>query len=58
MANVLHDSEIAAFQRDGFVYARNLFDPKEVALLREAMEKDPKIQEHMLDRADGEGGAT
>lgn len=58
MSAVFSEHEIAAFQRDGYAYARALFDAREVELLRRAMEDDPAVREHMLDRADGEGGAT
>jgi ectoine hydroxylase-related dioxygenase (phytanoyl-CoA dioxygenase family) len=58
MSAVFSEHEIAAFQRDGYACARALFDAREVELLRRAMEDDPAVREHMLDRADGEGGAT
>jgi ectoine hydroxylase-related dioxygenase (phytanoyl-CoA dioxygenase family) len=50
--------EISRFHQDGFFIARKVFDSEEVALLSEAMEKDPAVQEHILIRADGEGGGT
>lgn len=58
MPAVLSAQQIAAFHRDGFVHARGLFDARETGLLRRAMEEDPAVRDHMLDRADGEGGAT
>lgn len=58
MACILSGDDIAAFHRDGYVYARGLFDAEETDLLRRAMEEDPAVQSHVLDRADGEGGAT
>ena len=58
MTSVLTSRQIADFNRDGYVYARGLFDAQETDLLRRAMEQDPAVREHILDRADGEGGAT
>ncbi len=58
MACILSPEQIAAFHHDGFVYARALFDSQETDLLRRAMEQDPAVRGHVLDRADGEGGAT
>ena len=58
MPGVFEDEQIASFHRDGFAYARGLFDVRETELLRRAMEEDPAVREHVLDRADGEGGAT
>ena len=58
MTCVLSDAEINEFHRNGLVFARGLFDEAEVDLLRRAMEEDPEIQSHAIDRADKEGGAT
>ena len=58
MSTRLKPSDISDFHRDGFVYQRGLFDREETALLRRAMEQDPEVRDHLLDRADGEGGAT
>lgn len=54
----LTESQRAAFDRKGFTYARRLFAPDEVALLTEAMEKDPAVRSSILDRRDGEGRST
>ncbi len=58
MTCVLTPAEIAEFHGNGLVFARGLFDADEVALLRRAMEEDPMIRDHAIDRADKEGGAT
>ena len=58
MPSALNEAEIAAFERDGFTFARGLFDAEEVDLLRRAMEEDPQVEGHSLLRRDGEGGAT
>ena len=58
MACALSEAQIRAYEQDGLVVARGLFDAKEVELLRGAMEHDPSVREHLLDRLDGEGRAT
>lgn len=47
-----------AYDRDGFVILRNLFDAEEVALLNRAMEEDPAIGDNALIRPDQEGYGT
>jgi ectoine hydroxylase-related dioxygenase (phytanoyl-CoA dioxygenase family) len=58
MACILSDDEIQRYERDGLVIVRGLFDTKEIALLRGAMERDPAIRDHVIDRLDGDGRAT
>src|SRR3954454_10887469 len=47
-----------AYDEDGFVIVRGMFDAGEVDLLRRAMEEDPEIRDHMIDRLDSKGAAT
>jgi len=54
----LTPEQVAAFERDGYIVLRGLFDAEEVDLLRRAMEEDPSVRDHMLVRAGGEGGGT
>lgn len=58
MASVFDQDAIEAFGRDGFIFARKLFDAEEVELLRRAMEEDPEVLRHILVRRDGLGGGT
>jgi ectoine hydroxylase-related dioxygenase (phytanoyl-CoA dioxygenase family) len=58
MACALNEAQIRAYEEDGLVIARGLFDAQEVELLRGAMEHDPSVRDHMLDRLDGEGRST
>ncbi len=58
MASVLTKEQVAQFHEDGLVFARGLFDAEEVALLRRAMEEDPQVRDHILDRLDANGAAT
>lgn len=58
MPSVLSPQQIEAFNQDGFIIVRSLFDAEETSLLRRAMEEDPDIRGHALDRPDAEGSAT
>lgn len=58
MASRLSPEEVGRYHRDGFIFVRALFDAEETHLLRRAMEEDPAIREHSLQRADQAGGAT
>lgn len=58
MSCALSEAQIRAYEEDGLVIARGLFDAQEVELLRDAMEHDPSVRDHMLDRLDGEGRST
>ena len=58
MACVLTQAQIAQFHEDGLVFARGLFDAEEIGLLRRAMEEDPQVRDHILDRLDANGAAT
>jgi ectoine hydroxylase-related dioxygenase (phytanoyl-CoA dioxygenase family) len=58
MPSVLTQAQVAQFHEDGLVFARGLFDAEEVALLRRAMEEDPQVRDHILDRLDANGAAT
>jgi len=58
MPNRLSPAQVAEFDEKGFTYARGLFAPDEVDLLRRAMEEDPAVRGSILDRRDGEGRST
>ncbi len=58
MPSVLTADQRQAFEADGFVVVRGLFDAEETALLRRAMEADPQIRGNLYDRLDAEGAAT
>jgi len=47
-----------AWDEDGFVVVRGMFDAAETDLLRRAMEEDPEVRGHMIDRLDASGAAT
>lgn len=58
MTSVLSADQRAAFDRNGYAIVRGFFDPVEIALLREAMEKDPAISNHIYNRGDAKGAVT
>jgi ectoine hydroxylase-related dioxygenase (phytanoyl-CoA dioxygenase family) len=47
-----------AYDEDGFVIVRGMFDAEETELLRRAMEVDPEVRAHIIDRLDSSGAAT
>lgn len=58
MATILSAEQFAAYERDGYVTVRGLFDAEEIALMREAIETDPALQSSLYDRRDTAGAAT
>ena len=58
MPSLLSPAEHAQFNADGFVIVRAMFDADETALLRTAMEQDPEVSGHLIDRLDAQGAAT
>jgi ectoine hydroxylase len=58
MPSIMTQEQLAAFNRDGFVIVPGMFDREEVELLQKAMELDPAVRDHMIDRADAKGAAT
>ena len=58
MASIMTPADLAAFERDGYRIVRGMFDAEEVDLLRRAMEEDPEVRDHMIDRLDAQGAAT
>jgi hypothetical protein len=58
MPSILTPAQRDEFERDGYVIVRGLFDGEEIALLREAIERDPAIRSHFYDRFDAAGKST
>lgn len=58
MPTIFTPDQRSAYQRDGFVLIRSLFDTEEIGILREAIELDPQLRESLYDRKDSEGKAT
>jgi ectoine hydroxylase-related dioxygenase (phytanoyl-CoA dioxygenase family) len=58
MSSILTSEQRRAYEDDGFVIIRSMFDAEETSLLRQAMEVDPEVREHMLDRLDATGAST
>ena len=58
MPTLFTPDQRAAYERDGFVMIRSLFDTEEIGILRAAIEHDPQLRESLYDRNDSEGKAT
>ena len=58
MASLFTPEQRAAYERDGFVLIRSLFDTEEITLLRSAIETDPQLHASLYDRNDASGKAT
>ena len=58
MPSIFTQEQRSAWERDGYVIVRGLFDREEIGLLREAIEKDPAIAAHFYDRFDASGKST
>ncbi len=54
--STLSDSQLAAFQENGFLVMRSLFDVEEAGILREAAKTESAFEENAYDLEDGEGG--
>lgn len=56
--NPLTDDHVRQFQQDGYFIARGLYDAEETTLLSRAAREDKAIDEHAVERKDGEGGVA
>jgi ectoine hydroxylase len=54
----LTDSQVRQFQEDGYFIARGLYDAEEMSLLSRAAREDKALDEHAVEREDGEGGVA
>jgi ectoine hydroxylase len=54
----LTQTQIDAFHRDGYLIVKGLLDNEEVELLRNIAKADHELAQHVVSRADGEGGAV
>ncbi len=58
MPSIFTPEQQIAYERDGYVLVRSLFDQEEIALLRGAIETDPQLQSSLYDRHDASGKST
>jgi len=58
MASVFTPAQQAAFEADGYVLIRGLFDSEEISLMRSSIEQDPDLQNSLYNRKDAQGKAT
>jgi ectoine hydroxylase-related dioxygenase (phytanoyl-CoA dioxygenase family) len=52
------DSDVDAFDEDGYLLVRQLFTPDDAQRILEQARHDRSVEESVLSRADGEGGIT
>jgi ectoine hydroxylase len=58
MPSLFTPEQRVAYEHDGFVMVRGLFDPEETAILRAAIEQDPQLRASLYERKDADGKAT
>ncbi len=58
MPSIFTPEQQIAYERDGYVLVRSLFDQEEIAILRGAIETDPQLQASLYDRHDASGKST
>ena len=51
----LTDDEVRDFNRDGFLFVKDMFRPEEIAMLLETIEADPLISSEVMPMADTSG---
>ncbi len=51
-------AQVRQFHEDGYFIARGLYDAEEMALLSRAAREDKALDEHAVERNDGEGGVA
>ena len=56
--SILTPQQRLAYEADGYVMVKSLFDAQEMAILRAAIEQDPTIASHFYNRFDAAGKAT
>lgn len=55
---MLTESQLQSYNKDGFLILKNLFDTKEIGLLKETAVADRELDKRSYGRADGEGGTV
>jgi ectoine hydroxylase-related dioxygenase (phytanoyl-CoA dioxygenase family) len=58
MPSIFTPEQQLAYERDGYVLVRSLFDQEEIAILRSAIETDPQLHASLYDRRDSSGKST
>ena len=58
MPSVFTPAQQSAFETDGYVIVRGLFDQEEIELIRSSIEQDPDLQKSLYNRTDSQGKAT
>src|SRR3982750_1329725 len=50
--------QLAAYERDGYLFVATLFDDEEITLLRDTAKRDRALDREAFGREDGEGGSV
>jgi len=58
MPSVFSPAQQSAYETDGYVIVRGLFDQEEIDLMRTSIEQDPDLQKSLYNRTDSQGKAT
>jgi ectoine hydroxylase-related dioxygenase (phytanoyl-CoA dioxygenase family) len=58
MPSIFTPEQRRAYEQDGFVLVKSLFDAEEIGILRAAIEQDPQMRASIYDRTDAQGKAT
>ncbi|MSQ65839.1 MAG: phytanoyl-CoA dioxygenase family protein [Limnohabitans sp.] len=58
MPSIFTPEQQHAFESDGYVLIRGLFDKQEIELMRSSIEQDPDLQNSLYNRKDAQGKAT
>ena len=58
MSGIFTNTQLAEYDREGFLVAPRLFDGDEIDLLRRAAKEDKALDDHAFGRADGAGGSV
>ncbi len=56
--NLIAANTLSDYERDGYFVAKNMFDAREIDLLRRAAKEDRALDQHSFGRGDGEGGTV
>jgi ectoine hydroxylase len=55
---ILNNKQIKAYQRDGYLIIKKLFDEEEISLLSSSAKQDRELDRRSQERKDGQGGAV
>ncbi len=57
-SGAIQTDRLAAYQRDGYILQKAMFDKEEIGLLQRAAKEDRALDQHSFGKGDGEGGTV